>query len=206
MDDKIIEKFKSGWEKSQELAVERAYQFFLENPPPKDKDLFKEWWYAKDGDKKGKKHAYNMFMSISQTWKADVGNSFEKIMEEIFEEMGILAYSQVWVDDGGIIYTKKPKGKEALHKVDFIIPLKLEAQPTNTKDCCVISVKTKLRERWRQDLNIVPHCNKLVILTREQPNETNKNNIMNHGAMLIYPNATEFNYTYLINFLQDFQK
>jgi DNA (cytosine-5)-methyltransferase 1 len=68
---------------------------------------------------------YNIMQSVTQSLKSNTGKTFENIIEDIFKKCNIDYSSQVKLDDN--------------HTVDFII------------HDIIISCKTTLRERYRQD-------------------------------------------------------
>ena len=182
------------WKELQEKEVQRAYQTLIELlRTPLTIDEFRKVWYSENDDKKGIKHVANMCMSMFQARKSIAGNSFEKAIEKIHLENGIVVYNQSWVDDDGEIYKKKPS--KSVHKHDCLIPF---GTSNNIKDMIVISKKTTLRERFREDLDSNKKCKCVIFLTRETPSNGAVQTITGYNCILVYPNAelTEHTWSY----------
>lgn len=189
MDDYIkIHSTKEEWELQKIEECHRAYETcvrLLETPLSYEQ--FSKVWYSENSDKKGIDHISNMCMSIFQARKSNAGNGFEKAILKKHIESGIKVFIQVWVDSDGNIHNKKPKSS-SVHKVDMLIPTILTS--TNTSDMYIISKKTTLRERFRQDLDSCPRCKKVIFLTKETPSKTQIETITGYGCIVVYPYAT----------------
>ena len=168
-------------------------------------DEFKNVWYSQTSDKQGKDHIANMCMSIFQSRKVRAGNSFENAITNIHKMAGINAKYQIWVDSSGDIHEKKPK--HSVHKHDCLIAHK---ESTNIKDMIVISIKTTLRERFREDLDSVTKCKKVIFLTREIPEQGHIDTLKGYDCILVYQNApiTEHTWSYdqYTSFMKQFQQ
>jgi hypothetical protein len=156
-------------------------------------DEFITVWYDESEDKKGVAHIANMCMSIFQSRKANAGNGLERTIEKIHTEKGIHALYQKWVDSDGNIYDKKPK-KAGVHKMDALIPTNKKI--TNTSDMYVVSMKTTLRERFRQDLDGCPKCKKVIFLTRETLLRSQIDMISGYNCIVVYPFAENTEHTW----------
>ena len=186
---------KEAWELLQEKHLARAYKFaveFLQTPLTIEE--FKNVWYSQSSDKGGTKHLANMCMSIFQSRKAFAGSSSEKAIEKMHSDSGINIMYQVWCDSEGVIHSKKPKNI-SVHKLDAVIS---QTTATNIKDCIVLSMKTTLRERYRQDLDMVSKCKKVILLTREILERGQIETISGYGFIIVYPDAmiTESTWSY----------
>lgn len=187
-----IEATKKLWNEFQEkelLRAKRVVDRLLTEYIKKGQtvDAFREIWYSQQDDKKGEKHLYNLMMSCAQSRKPFAGNSFEKSIEDLHSMNNIKFYKQVWVDSDGNIHKKKPKDI-SVHKHDCLIPSKSENN--NIADMIVISKKTTLRERFRQDLDSVGKCKTVVFLTREKPTKGQIDTITGYNCIIVYPNAS----------------
>lgn len=194
------------WKEKKQRDLVRAYKFSVEYlKTPLNLEEFERVWYSENDDKKGQKNLYNMCMSIFQSRKSTAGNSFEKYLERLFEQNNIKFLLQHHVDIEGNIFKSKPK--KSVHKLDFIITYE---NSKNIRDCIIVSVKTKLRERWRQDLDQKDKCIKLIYVTKEIPSSILTEQIVGYNTTLVYPNAkiTEniWPIEYFISRLQHFQK
>lgn len=181
-----IDATKIAWEELQQKQLARAYNFsrkVLKSPLTIDE--FRDVWYSQHTDKKGEKHLANMCMSIFQSRKSFAGTSSEKAIEQMHANSNINVSYQVWVDSSGTLYEKKPKNT-SVHKLDGIISY---GRATNLKDCVLLSMKTTLRERYRQDLDSVGKCKKVVFLTRDTPSSGAIETVTGYGCILVYPNA-----------------
>jgi hypothetical protein len=185
--DKFIKSEASEliWKNLKEVELKRAFTFcrdFLRSPLTLEE--FRNVWYSESSDKKGAKHLSNMCMSIFQGRKASAGNSFEKSVESLHSDAGIAFLKQKHVDNENNIHDKKPKTSS--HKVDYII----QRDPADKiADSLIISAKSKLRERWRQDLCHIGKCKKVIILTKEVPNQALINSITGYDTILVFPDA-----------------
>lgn len=191
--DMFIEKeaTETLWKEFQEREVVRAKAVvdkllaqYLEKG--QTMESFREIWYSQEDDKKGEKHLYNLMMSCAQSRKPFAGNSFEKSIEDLHTMHNIKFYKQVWVDADGNLYNKKPKDI-SVHKHDCLIPSNVESN--NIADMIVVSKKTTLRERFRQDLDSVGKCKTVVFLTREKPQKGQIDTITGYNCIIVYPNA-----------------
>jgi|688.fasta_scaffold199621_2 hypothetical protein len=175
---------KEAWEELQEKQLIRAYKFAVDIlKTPLTREEFKNVWYSQTSDKKGEKFLANMCMSMFQSRKASAGNSSEKAIKKMHDNADINVKYQVYCDNTGLIYDKKPN-KISVHKLDAIIS---QGDTLNISKCIVLSMKTTLRERYRQDLDIVGKCKKLIFLTRETPEKTKIETISGYGCILVYP-------------------
>lgn len=184
MDDFVLN--TSNWDVQKKEEEKRAFNFcktVLKIPLTEDE--FSNVWYSQTSDKKGLQHLANMCMSIFQTRKTRAGKQFEDIIQLKHSELGILYHNQKWVDVNGIISNKKPE--TSCHKVDCLIPPNVECE--NIKDMYIISKKTTLRERYRQDLELAGKCKGVIFLTKEIPDKTKINTIVGYGCIIVYPNA-----------------
>jgi len=194
MDSIIIASMKDEWTQQKKDECKRAYDTcvrLLQISIPYDE--FITVWYDESGDKKGVAHIANMCMSIFQSRKANAGNGLERTIEKIHTEKGIHALYQKWVDSDGNIYDKKPK-KAGVHKMDALIPTNKEI--TNTSDMYVVSMKTTLRERFRQDLDGCPKCKKVIFLTRETLLRSQIDTISGYNCIVVYPFAENTEHTW----------
>jgi len=213
MDDFIKnESTKAEWNALQQREITRAKivfdrlveQYIREG---KTDEAFKKIWYLQTGDKQGNNHLYNLVMSCSQGRKPSAGNAFESAIEKILTDIGITFMKQIYVDGHGEIYKKKPKDK-SVHKHDCVIPL--SENSTNIKDMIVLSIKTTLRDRYRQDLDSIGKCNKLIFVTKETPIKGAIDTITGYNCVIVYPHSekTEYtwNYEYYLDFLKSLKK
>jgi len=194
MDAFIASDTEQAWIEQQEGETVRAHetlcrlmgsQISLEN--------FKKVWYSQFSDKQGKDYIYNLCMSISQARKVRAGNGFENTIKKIHDKNGINALYQTWVDNEGNIHEKKPS--VSVHKHDSLIRHK---EATNIQDMIVLSIKTTLRERFREDLDSVSKCKKVIFLTREQPTQGHLDVLKGYNCVVVFPNAplTEHTWSY----------
>lgn len=149
-------------------------------------EAFRNIWYSQTEDKKGEHHIYNLAMSCSQKRKPFAGNGFEKTIELLHSNHNIKTLNQVWVDKDGKLYEKKPKDI-SVHKHDCLIPTTLDR--TNISSMIVVSKKTTLRERFRQDLDSVGKCKNVIFLTRETPTKGQLDSIKGYNCIIVYPHA-----------------
>lgn len=197
-----------AWKELQEKQINRAYDTCVRLlKTPLSLEEFRNVWYSqKKEDKSGKNHIANMCMSLFQSRKVSAGNVFEKIIEKIHNDNQIKTYNQYWVDSDGNISKNKPKNT-SVHKHDCLIPFD---DSTNIKDMIVISKKTTLRDRFREDLDSVSKCKKLIYLTKEIPSKGLIDSIVGYNCIIVYPNSliTEntWSYSEYIRKLQHFQK
>jgi hypothetical protein len=210
MDTTIVEATEEVWKEYQEKELKRAYETMIDiidqfESKGRTFDAFREIWYSQHCDKKGKKHIYNLAMSCAQTRKAFTGNSFEKAIEKIHKDHAIEFKSQVWGDKEGNLFEKKPK--QSVHKHDLIIQSKAENTLNNSY---VVSIKTTLRERYRQDLDSIGKCKKLILMTRETPTKQQIESVTGYNCVLVYPRAmiTDHTWTYdhYLSHMKNFQK
>lgn len=178
----------SDWEAHKKEEFKRAY-IFCKNKlrSPLTEEEFSNVWYSETTDKKGVDFLANMCMSIFQSRKSRAGKQFEVAIENKHKDLNILIYNQAWIDAEGNLHKKKPT--TSCHKVDSIIPA--NSTTTHIKDMILISKKTTLRERYRQDLDFVGKCKKVIFLTKEIPDKTKIKTIAGYGCILVYPNAED---------------
>jgi len=184
MDDFIVN--TSNWDIQKKEEEIRAFNFcktVLKSPLTTEE--FSEVWYSQTSDKRGLAHLANMCMSIFQTRKTRAGKQFEDTIQSKHKELGILYHNQKWVDVDGIISDKKPE--KSCHKVDCLIPPNRDS--VNIKDMYIISKKTTLRERYRQDLELATKCKGVIFLTKEIPDKTKIKTIVGYGCIIVYPHA-----------------
>jgi hypothetical protein len=194
MDSIIIASMKDEWTQQKKDECKRAYDTCVRLlKTPISYEEFITVWYDESEDKKGVAHIANMCMSIFQSRKANAGNGLERTIEKIHTEKGIHALYQKWVDSDGNIYDKKPK-KAGVHKMDALIPTNKEI--TNTSDMYVVSMKTTLRERFRQDLDGCPKCKKVIFLTRETLLRSQIDMISGYNCIVVYPFAENTEHTW----------
>ena len=194
MDSLILTSMKDEWTQQKKDECKRAYDTCVRLlKTPISYDEFITVWYDESEDKKGVAHIANMCMSIFQSRKANAGNGLERTIENIHKEKGIHALYQKWVDSDGNIYDKKPK-KAGVHKMDALIPTNKENN--NTSDMYVVSMKTTLRERFRQDLDGCPKCKKVIFLTRETLLRSQIDMISGYNCIVVYPFAENTEHTW----------
>lgn len=185
MDDYIL---SSNWDTYKKKECERAYLFCVEKLHiTMTQDEFTKIWYSEDSDKSGKSYLANMCMSIFQSRKSRAGKQFEDLINAKHKDLKIVSYDQFWVDCDGLISKKKPS--KSCHKIDCLIPPNFET--TNIKDMYILSKKTTLRERYRQDLDFVGKCKDVIFLTKEVPDISKIQTITGYGCILVYPNAPD---------------
>lgn len=178
----------SNWEEQKKEELERAFTFSKDVlKSPLTKEEFSKVWYSEHDDKKGKHHLANMCMSIFQSRKSRAGNQLELAIKTKHDELGLKVYNQVWVDCDGNVTEKKPK--KSCHKIDTLIPANFTTMKLS--DMILISKKTTLRERYRQDLDFVGKCKKVIFLTKEIPDKTKIDTIIGYGCIIVYPNAVD---------------
>lgn len=188
---------EQAWHDKKIKDAIRAQNFELEHWAPYDEiaeltpeDYLRDRWYSED-DKKGLHHWRNMVASAMQSAKSLAGSSFEKSIMSLLEDNDIDVVGQVNIDENGNIHSRKSR-----HRIDAYISA--ADHPTNVNDCYVLSKKTTLRERWNQDIWCAPLCKKLIILTRETPNDSTIESINFHNAVVVFPHApiTEHTWSY----------
>jgi DTW domain-containing protein YfiP len=188
-DDEVLHATDDLWAKKQLETAKRAKAFELANWIPREKlaamsvEEYAATRFYDPKDKKGRTHLRNMVASTMQSDKSTAGSTFERALKEKAAARGIEIRPQIWVDAA----TKPCPRKEMVHKIDGYISR--DAAPQTLKDCYVISKKTTLKERWMQDLWSVPHCRKVLILTRETPNPSALMSMERHGVVCVYPHA-----------------
>jgi hypothetical protein len=186
MDDYVLESLQ--WDAYKKKECERAYNFCVQTLHiTMTEDEFSSIWYSEDSDKSGKSHLANMCMSIFQSRKSVVGKHFEDLINLKHKELNILYYQQVWIDSDGTLCTKKPT--KSCHKIDCLIPPNSTTMTIN--DMYLISKKTTLRERYRQDLDFVGKCKGVIFLTKEIPDKTKIQTILGYGCIVVYPHAPD---------------
>jgi len=183
----------SDWESQKKEECARAYMFCKDilQSPLSEKE-FERVWYSEHSDKQGKRHLANMCMSIFQSRKARAGQSFELAIAKQHADLGIHVYNQIYIDCDGNFTTKKPK--TSCHKIDTLVPPDLECQ--DMSQMYVLSKKTTLRERYRQDLDLVGKCKAVIFLTKEIPEQKKIDTIVGYRCILVYPNASDSEYVW----------
>jgi hypothetical protein len=120
------------------------------------------------------------------------------------DENDIGHHRQTNIGEDGRIHLKK-----SAHRIDGHIP-QSDASAVTVRDSYVLSIKTTLRERWNQDVWVVPLCKGLVFLTRETPNSSTIESIRQHKAAVVFPDApiTDHTWSYaeFLRRMKDFQK
>lgn len=108
--------------------------------------------------------AYNIYktcVSMNQQSRSNKGKLLEQCIEDVLKARQIPYLPQVTVDTTGIIHKSRGQ-KKGVHVHDFVI----DAQVGDSiRDKIVLSCKTSLRERWRQDANV--QCAKMYMITME---------------------------------------
>ena len=200
MDHFMMEESETLWKEFQEKELQRAKKVFdkiLSEYIEKNQTIeaFKKIWYSQLTDKKGESHLYNLVMSCSQTRKQYTGKTFENTIYQLHKINQIKTLNQTYVDNIGEIYKKKPKNK-SVHKHDCLISNNKDI--TNISECYVISIKTTLRERFRQDLDSVDRCKKVIFITRDAPTKGQIDSVSGYNCILVYPkaNLTENTWSY----------
>lgn len=192
MDAYIASATEQEWKELQEKEVRRAHETCCRLMKSNlTLDEFRKVWYSQTEDKKGLDHIANMCMSIFQSRKVRAGNSFEAAIEQLHLMGSIIAKYQVLVDSDGNIHSKKPS--RSVHKHDCLIAHK---DSTNIQDMIVISIKTTLRERFREDLDSVTKCKKVIFLTREIPEQGHLDSLKGYNCILVYQNAPLTDHTW----------
>lgn len=106
-------------------------------------------------------NVYKMCVGINQKYRAQKGKLLEKCIEDVLKENNIPYLSQVTVDPAGVIHALRGKCK-GIHIHDFIVNASFG---DTIDDKIIISCKTSLRERWRQDANV--KCAKMYMITMD---------------------------------------
>jgi hypothetical protein len=60
----------------------------------------------------------------------------------------------------------------------------------------VLSIKTTLRERFREDLDSISKCKKVIFLTREIPEQGHLDTLKGYNCVLVYQNAPLSDHTW----------
>lgn len=102
---------------------------------------------------------YNMCVGLNQRNRAKKGKLLEKCIEDVLIESKIPYLSQAAVDTSGVIHASKGRRK-GVHIHDFIINASFGDTIENKT---ILSCKSSLRERWRQDANL--QCAKMYMIT-----------------------------------------
>ena len=212
MDDFVETATEELWKEFQTKELLRAKTVMdklIEKYINSDKSVesFKEIWYDQHSDKKGNNHIYNLAISCSQGRKSFAGRSFEQALEKLHADKGISILNQTWVDSEGNIHKQKPK-VESVHKHDCIIPKSIDCKTIS--DTYIISIKTTLRERYREDLDSIGKCKNVIFLTREKLKKVQIQVITGYGCIVVFPNAdtTEntWSYTEYFSRMKKFQE
>lgn len=102
---------------------------------------------------------YKTCVGLNQQNRAKKGKLLEKCVEDVLKENQIPFLSQVVVDTAGVIHAMKGRRK-GVHVHDFVIDASFGDTIQNK---IILSCKTSLRERWRQDANL--QCAKMYMIT-----------------------------------------
>lgn len=102
---------------------------------------------------------YKTCIGINQSQRTKKGKMLEKCIEDVLKENQIPYLSQVVVDTSGVIHALRGKRK-GVHVHDFVINASFG---DTIQDKIILSCKTSIRERWRQDANI--DCAKMFMIT-----------------------------------------
>ncbi len=195
------------WSDAKREECARAYQFchtILRSPLTEEE--FSHVWYSETDDKKGTRHLANMCMSIFQSRKSRAGTQFERAVRSMHDTHGLTCLNQAWVDAEGTIHTNKPT--QSCHKVDGLLPLVPHA--THIRETVLLSIKTTLRERYRQDLDFVGRCKQVIFLTKEVPESIKQTTLAGYGCICVYPHApdtdTTWSYTKYVSEMKRLQE
>lgn len=104
---------------------------------------------------------YKTCVGLNQQNRAKKGKMLEKCIEDVLVENKIPFLSQVVVDTTGVIHAVKGRRK-GVHVHDFVINASFGDTIQNKM---ILSCKTSLRERWRQDANL--QCAKMYMITMD---------------------------------------
>lgn len=104
---------------------------------------------------------YKTCVGLNQQNRAKKGKMLEKCIEDVLVENKIPFLSQVVVDTSGVIHAVKGRRK-GVHVHDFVINASFGDTIQNKM---ILSCKTSLRERWRQDANL--QCAKMYMITMD---------------------------------------
>lgn len=104
---------------------------------------------------------YKTCVGLNQQNRAKKGKMLEKCIEDVLAENKIPFLSQVVVDTAGVIHAVKGRRK-GVHVHDFVINA---AFGDTIHSKMILSCKTSLRERWRQDANL--QCAKMYMITMD---------------------------------------
>lgn len=196
-DDRILYATEHKWREHLLGAAVRAQQFELQHWMSREEiqamspEQYLQERYFDPTDKKGLHHWRNLVASEMNSSKSKAGSSFEEAIMDLAEESGVCITGQVHIDESGRICNKKSR-----HRIDGYVAN--QDRPENVMDCYVLSKKTTLRERWNQDVWCAKLCKRLIIITRETPNDSTIDSIRLHGATVVYPHApvTEWTWSY----------
>lgn len=129
---------------------------------------------------------YQACVGVNQSQRSKKGKSLEKIIENLLMEHDIPYLSQAAVDTATGTICKSSRSSKSTHIHDFIIDAKLG---DTIHDKIVLSCKTSLRERWRQDANI--KCKKLYMITLEAASKTITASLEENNITLVMVGAKE---------------
>lgn len=93
---------------------------------------------------------YNKSISVSQSDRCTSGKKFESEIEKMLDNERIPYKKQVAIDTNGIILGTGTKDPRVAHVLDIVVGDGF-CIGANITDFIVISCKTTLRERWKQD-------------------------------------------------------
>ena len=214
-DDRILLANETAWENHQLAEARRARAFEIEHHKTKaeleamtDEEYLHSRYYDAN-DKQGKHHLRNMIASGMQSAKCNSGNWFMDACNKEMLGAGVRLVMEIPVDKTGKILSHDlQRVKGAAHALDGYVSK--TPRPDTVKECWVTSAKTTLKERWNQDVWMIPHCAKLVYLTRDVPDPTTVESIGRHGGVVVYPHAPVGVYTWsfaeVIRRMKEFQQ
>jgi hypothetical protein len=124
-------------------------------------------------------NVYKTCVSINQKYRTQKGKMLEKCVEDVLKEHDIPYLSQATVDTAGVIHALRGKRK-GVHVHDFIIDASFGDTIDNK---IIISCKTSLRERWRQDANV--QCAKMYMITMDACSNHIMNSLKENNVTLV---------------------
>jgi hypothetical protein len=213
-DDRILTMTETAWKQGLLKEAARARVWQIENHKTKSEleamtdEEYMHYYYDPE-DKQGKHHLRNMVASGMQSAKCNSGKWFMDACNKVMRDEGVLLVTEIPVDKKGKILSHDlQRVKGAAHALDGYVSHTV--RPDTVKECLVTSAKTTLKERWNQDVWMIPHCTKLVYLTRDVPDATTVESIGRHGGVVVYPHApiTEYTWSFAeaIRRMKDFQQ
>ena len=117
---------------------------------------------------------YNIIQSTTQNLRTRTGKDFERLLEKLFKEYSIPFYSQVFVDNTGIMSPTRGtrNGKNKGFTVDFMIPPPKFGTNIKKYKGDIVSAKTTIRERFNQDKFLSTKRARLVVISLEKIENT----------------------------------